>query len=219
MREEKSVLRVGGLAGVLTGVILILGFITFFLAFPPPDPEQALGTFPEDRTLLTVSVDLFIVSLLLSLPFLAALYRSLREPNRVFARIGLGTGVLAAVMGIVALTGFMLATNTFSVLYADATTSDRPVVVATYAAVFSLLDAGNTAAFIFFGLAFVAFGLAMKRSQDFPEGLAWLSVVLGIIIILFIFLNLFPVAIIAIVVFALVLGWKVYNLSRAPGAG
>ncbi|MFQ6013511.1 MAG: DUF4386 family protein [Thermoplasmata archaeon] len=212
---DKSVLRVGGLAGILAGVILIVGFITFFLAFPPPDPEQALATFPEDRTLLTVATDLFLISLLLFLAFLAALYWSLREPSRVFARIGLGTGVLAAVMGIVALTGFMLATNTFSVLYADAAASDRPVVVATYAAVFSLLDAGNIAAFLFFGLAFAAFGLAMRGSQDFSDGLAWLSAVLGIIIILFIFFNLFPVAIIAIFVFALLLGWKVYSLSEA----
>ena len=84
-----------------------------------------------------------------------------------------------------------------------------------YGAVLTLLSAGNSAALLFIGLAFVAFGLAMRGSQDFGEGLAWLSVVLGIVVVLFTLLVLVFVGVIALAVFALVLGWKVYSLSRA----
>ena len=218
MGEEKSVLWVGGLAGVLAGVFIVLGLITFILASAPPplEFEQQLATFPEDRTLLTVAFDLFIVNFFLFLVFTAALYWSLRESSRVFARIGLGSGVLALVLFIVTAGGFLLATDGFSILYEGAAVSDRPVVVATYAAVSLLLQAGNTAAFLLTGFAFVAFGLAMRRSQDFGEGLAWLDIVLGIIVVLFTFLLLaLPVAIIAAAVVAFVFGWKVYSLSRA----
>ncbi len=215
MGEDKSILRVGGLAGVVAGVILILGLLTLFSSLPPVDLEQQLATFPGDRTLLTVAVDLFLVGFLLFLVFLAALYWSLREKNRAFARIGLGSGVLAFVLGIVITAGLLLAADAFSGLYADAAVADRPVVVATYGAVVSLLQAGNTAAFLFTGFAFVAFGLAMRGSQDFGEGLAWLSIVLGVIVVLLTFLLLANLGVIAGAVFALVLGWKVYSLSRA----
>ena len=43
--------------------------------------------------------------------------------------------------------------------------SDRPVVVATPGAVVSLLQAGNTAGFLFEGLAYVASGLALSRRE------------------------------------------------------
>ncbi len=214
---DRSVLRVGGLAGVLAGVFVVLGLITFVLASSPPpgDFEQTLATFPEDRILVTVAIDLFLVSSLLFLAFLAALYGSLKEPSRVFARLGLGSGVIALVLLIVALGGFLFANDAFSGLYEAAAASDRPVVVATFGAVSSLLQAGNSAGFLFAGLAFVAFGLAMRGSRDFGEGLAWLSVVLGIIIVLLILLVLGLVGVIAVAVFALVFGWKVYSRSRA----
>ena len=212
---DTSVLRVGGWAGILAGIMLILSLITFFLQIPPPGLEQALTSFLENRTLTIVTTHLFSVALLLVLPFLAALYGSLKEPSRVFARIGLGSGVLAAVITIVAIQGILFALNAFAELYADAAAPDRPVVVAIYGATLSLFQAGSTAGFLFTGLAFVAFGLAMRGSPNFPEGLAWSSVVLGILIVLFTFLVLTPLAIIAVVVLVLGGGWKVYGLSKS----
>ena len=212
---DKSVLRVGGWAGVLAGVLIVIGLITFFLSPTPitiTADEQTLATFPEFRTLFAVGVDLTIVGSLLSLLFLAALYGSLREPSRVFARIGLGSGVLGLVLYIVGLVGFLLALDAFSGLHAGAAVSDRPVVVATYAAVATLLSAGLFGGFLLIALAFVAFGLAMRGSPDFGGGLAWLSVVLGILAGL---LLLIPAGIFALLVFVLVFGWKVYSLSRA----
>ncbi len=88
-------------------------------------------------------------------------------------------------------------------------------MVATYAAVVTLLSAGESAGFLLIGLAFVAFGLAMRGRQDFGEGLAWLSVVLGIIIVLLNLLGLGFVGTLALPVVALVFGWKVYSLSKA----
>ena len=215
MGEEKSVLRLGGLAGVLAGVFLILGVIVLTLV--PAEPESQLWSFSGSRILLIGIIDLLLAGFLLSIPSLGAIYSSLKEPSRVFARIGLGSGVLALVLFMVNLGGFFLAIDAFSGLY-TAPFSDRPVVVATYEAVVILLQAGSFAGVLLVGLAFVAFGLAMRGSPDYGEGLAWLSIVLGLIVVLvafsFSFLPL-PVAAIALAVFAPVFGWKAYSLSRA----
>ncbi len=215
MGEEKSVLRVGGLAGVLAGSIIVIAFIALLSSPQVAGLEESLATWPENAALANVTLDLFLVGLLLFIPFLAVLYSSLREPSRLFARIGLGTGVLAVIVLIFGLLGSIGAAEVLSRVYMEAATGDRPVVVAIYGGFLSLFGVGIAAGFLFAGLAFVAFGIAMRGSRDFGGGLAWLSVALGIIIVLFTFLLLAFLAFIAVAVFALVLGWKVYSLSRA----
>ncbi|MFQ5920049.1 MAG: hypothetical protein ACE5I4_08430 [Thermoplasmata archaeon] len=210
-----NVLRVGGLAGILAGVFVVVGLIVF-AAFPPAaSPEEQLANFADNQVTSAVTIDLFLVAFLLALVFLGGLYWSLREPSRFFARIGLGSGVLSLILPLVALQGLLVAAAAFAGMYADAAAADRPVVVAAYGAVVTLLGAGNTSGFLLTGLALVAFGFAMRGSPDFSEGLAWLSIILGIVVVLFTFLVFAPVAIIAIAVFLLVVGWKVYSLAGA----
>lgn len=214
---DKSVLWVGGLAGVVAGVLIVLGLITFLLSSPAPqgDLGEALRTFQDNIIIISVALDFFLVNFLLGLVFLAALYVSLKEPSRAFARIGLGAGVLALALFIATIGGFLFAADTFSRLFVDPD-QDQAIVVAVYGAVVSLLMAGSGAAFLLTGLAYAAFGLAMRGSQNFSEGWVWLAVGLGIIVVLFTFLFLaLPVAIVAGAVFSLVFGWKVYSLSGA----
>lgn len=216
---DRSVLRVGGWAGILAGVLVLVALIVSVALAPPttfpPDFEQNLVDFLANPTPQTVGQDLAIISLLLILPFLAAIYRTLREPSRTLARIGLGSSVLATVLLIVGFAGLLEASRSFSALYDGAAIADRPVVVAAFAVVWQLLGAGNVAGIYLFGLAFVAFGLAMRASPDYQEGFAWLSVVLGIITVLLPLLILGLASALLLAVFALVLGWKVYSLSRA----
>ena len=215
---QRSVLRVGGWAGVLAGVIVFVALITLILTLPlpafPPDFEQNLVDFRANPTPLTVGLDLFILAGLVFLAFFAALYWSLREPSRVFARIGLGSGVLAVILIIVGIAGNLVSLNFFSALHADPA-ADRPVVVATFVAVQSLIQAGTTGGFFLLGLAFVGFGLAMRASPGYQEGFVWLTAVLGLLIVLLTFFILGLVSIILLAVLGLVLGWKVYSLSRA----
>ncbi len=102
-------------------------------------------------------------------------------------------------------------------MYDGVAVADRPVVVAAFGAVQGLFGAGITAGVYLIGLAFVAFGLAMRGRPDYQEGYAWFSVALGIVAIIFPLLILALVSAVLIAVFALVLGWKVYSLARAPG--
>lgn len=211
----KSVLQVGGLAGFLAGVSVVIALILGVLQLPPPGFEGPLMGFPQVRALTTASIHLFSLALLLGLPFLAALYWSLRDSSRPFARIGLGSGVLAFVITIVALQGLLMTIDALSGIYADASSADRPGVLSVYWAVSSVLSGVINGGFLFTGLAFLAFGFAMRGSSHFQDGFAWLSAGLGILIVLLVFLIPPIVAAIVVAILFLVLGWKVYRLSAA----
>ncbi len=218
---KRSVLRVGGWAGILAGIIFIIGTVVGFvipalgrpIAFPP-DLAQDLASFPENGTIVRAGISLVTLSLLLLLAFWAALYWSLREPSRVFARIGLGSGVLAVILLILNGQIVLQSGHFFSALFADPA-SDQDVVVATYAAVRSLAEAAFTTGFFFLGLAFVGFGLAMRSHPAYQEGMVWLTVVLGVLIVLLFMFILGLFSILLFVVLAVVLGRKVYSLAGA----
>src|SRR5215218_4999262 len=79
--EEKSVLRWGGLAGILGGIIFILVFVIVivFVGPDPAEPEGRVMRFPEIRAARTVEDSLYLVVLILWVTHFLALYRALRE--------------------------------------------------------------------------------------------------------------------------------------------
>ena len=64
MGEETSVLRWGGLAGMLGGVVLVLTFVIRigFVGADPADPEGLVTRFPSARLALTVEDGLYLVA-------------------------------------------------------------------------------------------------------------------------------------------------------------
>ena len=103
MDEEKSVLRWGGLAGILGGIIFILVFVIVivFVGLDPAEPEGAVMRFPDIRAARTVENSLYLVVLILWVAHFLALYRALRRTSLAPALFGsvlgiLGLGVLAA---------------------------------------------------------------------------------------------------------------------------
>ncbi|MFQ5934655.1 MAG: hypothetical protein ACE5KI_08450, partial [Dehalococcoidia bacterium] len=79
----------------------------------------------------------------------------------------------------------------------------------------SLLFGLATAGSLFLGTGIAFFGIAMRGSDDFSMGFVWLSVGLGVIIFILVFLGLSAFVFGVAGVFALVLGWKVYALHMA----
>src|ERR671920_791047 len=78
VEQERSVLRWGGLAGMLGSVLII---VTFFIVgvFVGTDFSAAylIERFPEMRAARTVENGLFLAALLLGVPHFLALYRAL----------------------------------------------------------------------------------------------------------------------------------------------
>src|SRR5215208_6984689 len=79
--QEKSVLRWGGLAGILGGIIFILVFalVIAFVGADPAQPEGDVMRFPDIRAARTVEDGLCLLVLILWVAHFLALYRALRE--------------------------------------------------------------------------------------------------------------------------------------------
>jgi hypothetical protein len=79
------------------------------------------------------------------------------------------------------------------------------------------------AGLLFVPIGLVALGIAMRESPAFGKGFGGISVALGVIgVVAASILLVDPlspsafVGVLALIVFHLILGWKVYSLSRAP---
>ena len=101
MSEEKSLLRWGGLAGMLAGIVFILVPITLFRFVPsaPADPAGLVMRFPDVRAAIAVGNGLDFVVNILWVALILALYRALRGTSLAPALFGsvlfvLGLGVL-----------------------------------------------------------------------------------------------------------------------------
>ena len=105
MEQEKSVLRWGGLAGMLGGILLILTWVVI-LAGPVgmEDPADLAGwvtRFPDIRIARVVENGIYLVALILEVMLFLALYRALR-------RTSLAPALFGSVLGILGLAVFMV---------------------------------------------------------------------------------------------------------------
>lgn len=224
MAEEKSVLRWGGLAGILGSIIFILVFvIVFTFVLPlPADPEGYVMRFPDIRAARTVENSLYLVVLILWVgPFLA-LYRALRGTSLAPALFGSVLGIL----GLVVLAAGALphvATVPISDLYhaPGATPEDQATLGLLWQANQGIFEALLIEGLVFLPIGLIALGIAMFGAPAFGKGFGGVSVVLGALgIVAAVVLLIDPNSLIAVVgvfsliIFHLVLGWKIYSLSR-----
>ena len=114
MNDEKSVLRWGGLAGMLGGILFILAWVV--VAAGPvgmEDPADLAGwvtRFPDIRAARVVENGIYLVALLLEVTLFLALYRALRSAS-------LAPALFGSVLGILGLT-VMVASTTPHVAHA-----------------------------------------------------------------------------------------------------
>jgi hypothetical protein len=225
VNEEKKVLRWGGLAGVLGGILFILVFaiVIVFVGEGPAEPEGLVVRFPEIRGVRTVENGLYLVVLILWVNFFLALYRALRRTNLAPALFGSVLGIV----GLVVLAAGALphvATAPISDLYhaPGATPVDRATLVLLWQATQGIFDALLIVGLFILPMGLIALGVAMLGTPAFGKGFGRLSVVLGVAGLaaacVLLVDPLSPIAVagfLALIVFHLVLGWKVHSLSRA----
>jgi hypothetical protein len=224
--EDKSVLRWGGLAGLLGGIIFILVFVVViaFVGADPAEPEGEVMRFPDIRAARTVEDGLYLVVIILWIAHFLALYRALR-------RTSLAPSLFGSVLGIVGLgvlaAGALphVATAPISDLYhaPGATPEDRAALVLIWQATEGIFDALFGVGLLLVPIGFIALGVAMLSVPAFGKGFGGVSIVVGVIGVVaasVLLVNpLSPSAfagVLALIVFHLVLGWKLYSLSRAP---
>jgi len=225
--EEKSVLRWGGLAGVLGGITFILVFV-IVIAFVGPDPAGSEGPvtrFPDIRAARTVENGLYLVVLILWITHFLALYRALRWSRLAPALFGSVLGIV----GLVVLAAGALphvVTGRISDLYhaPGATPEDQATLVLLWQATQGMFDALLIVGLALLPAGLIALGVAMLGSPTFGKRFGGITVVLGVIgvaaAVVLLVDPLSPIAVVgflALIVFHLVLGWKVYRLSLLRG--
>ncbi|MAG13145.1 MAG: hypothetical protein CMN78_00965 [Spirochaetales bacterium] len=231
MEQEKSVLRWGGLAGLLGGILHILTFVVV-LAGPvgmeePVDLKEWVIRFPDIRAARIAENGIYLVALILGIALIIALYRALRRTSLAPALFG----SVLSILGLVVLVAGALphvATAPLSDLYhvPGATQVEQATLALLWQATWGIFDALLAVGFFVVPTGFIALGIAMLKAPAFGKGFGGVSVVLGVIGLVAATYNIIdPSSIIgvatffAILVFHFLLGWKLYNLSRGSKIG
>jgi len=220
MENERSVLRWGGLAGILAFIIWI-GELPLYMFVDPFTPE-GLMRFIEVRAALGISTILMMTIAFLSVVLVLALYRALR-----------GIALFGSVLGVI---GYIVtALGDASTFFAFSPISDLNQAPAasseTQATAVILWEAtqGTTNTFFFVGslfqmVCFIVLGVAMLRVPAFGRRFGVASMVLGVIGVVGVVASLFVTgkigvqlmgsAAIADIIFLILFGLKTHHLSR-----
>jgi Domain of unknown function (DUF4386) len=224
--QERGIMRWGGLAGILGGIIFILVFIIVivFVGADTAEPEGELMRFPDIRAARTLENSLYLVVLILWVAHFLALYRALRGTSLAPALFGSVLGIVG--LGVLAAGALPhVATAPISDLYhaPGATPEDQATLVLMWQATQGIFDALFGVGLLLVPIGLVALGVAMLRAPDFGKGFGGVSVVLGVVgIVAASVLVVDPlspsafIGVLALITFHLVVGWKVYSFSRAP---
>ena len=226
MEEEQSVLRWGGLAGILGAIIFIAVFVVViaFVGADPAEPEGSVMRFPDIRAARTVEDSLYLVVLILWIAHFLALYRALRGTSLAPALFGSVLGIVG--LGVLAAGALPhVASAPISDLYhaPGATPEDQATLVLMWQATEGIFDALFGVGLLLVPIGLIALGVAMLGSPAFGTGFGRVSVALGVagVVAASVLLvdPLSPsafVGVLSLIAFHIVLGWKLYSLSRAP---
>ena len=226
MEQDTSVLRWGGLAGMLGGVLFILTWIVVIVGpVGMEDPATLAGwvaRFPDIQAARIIENIIYLVALLLEVMLFLALYRTLR-------RTSLAPALFGSVLGILGLT-VMVASTTPHVAHAPlselyhasgATPADQATIALMWQATWGIFDAMLYVGFFVVPIGIILLGVAMLGAPAFGKGFGWMSVILGGLGLIAAVLQMAdPGSMIgagsyfAGLIFYLVIGWKVYSLSR-----
>jgi hypothetical protein len=228
--QEKSVLRWGGLAGIVGGILLVAVFVivgVFVGLDDPAEPEALVERFPDVRAPMFVVEVLYLGGLALWAIHFLALYRALRATSLAPALFGSALGI----MGLVVLAAGALpqvARTPISDLYhaPGATPEDQATLVLLWQATQGMFDALLVTGLLLLPIGLLMLGVAMLGAPAFGRGYGWVSVSLGVAgVAAAVAVVIDPgsiiavVGILALIVFHIALGWKVYSLSKGPYVG
>ena len=227
MEQEKSVLRWGGLAGMLGGILFILCWVVI-IAGPVgmEDPADLAGwvtRFPDIQAARVVENLVYLVALLPEVPLFLALYRALRRTSLAPALFGSVLGILGLVAMVVSTTPHVAHAPLSDLYHAPgATPADQATLALLWQAIRGIFDAMLYVGFFVVPIGIIALGVAMLGAPAFGKGFGGVSVVLGVVGLVAAVLQMVdPASMVgagsyfACLIFYFVLGWKVYSLSRA----
>lgn len=223
MGEDQRVLQIGGLAGLLAGgLFAVVLLLVLLLPLGDPDPDAFLGTlFPENRGIFTALGGLALVSYLLTVPLVLALHHTLKDRIPAYATGGLLLYPLYVGFIIVAPTELAANLVVLPKLAGQYAAGAEASAVQTLQALDLVSDQMFTAGLLFGFLGTLLFGALMLGSPMYGRTYAWIILIISLIGIATLpYIATEPGIRVPHVphVLWVVLGWKVYSLSRRQAA-
>jgi hypothetical protein len=223
--QERSVLRWGGLSGML-GAVVFLVSIVYQVAFVGTNTTAAgagpIMRFPGVQTQIIVGQTLFLLGVLLFVPLFIALYRTLRGSSLAPATFGALLSFLGlAVLAVESEPNVAMASISAEYHAAGATAAQQATAVEIWQATQGMFNQFDTCAYIFLSVGFLILGVAMLRAPRFGTGFGLISAAFGVAGLLALAsfavdsAAFSPFALITFAVFPLLFGWKVFGLSRS----
>ncbi len=232
MSEEQTVLRWGGLAGML-GPVLVVVSIIILATFAPASPPATCGRpcyvdvsiagFPAAKAALSVGYAGYLAAIILLVVFFVALSRAI-QPVRLAPSL---FGSVLGLFGLLLLAAGGLPGVAFGHL-SDAyhapgvSLQDQATLGLVAHGVQAILNETDTVGGILLTLGFVLLGTAMGSSTAFGKRRGGATVILGLAALAGIAVISIaqgnpndPALVIPVAVLPLLLGWRLYHLSRA----
>ena len=222
---ERTLLRIGSVAAIGGAVLAVIANILHPRGADIDDTRAHLQEIADSGIFLGAHIGL-LVAFLLVVGGLAALYRSITaEWGAALARLGFANALVSAALiaVVVGIDGIALK----EVANAWASSQDPALFQASFVleqvafGIFSMLI------FVFFGVTFILYGLAVALSDVYPRWLGWAALVVGIAAALIGLVQayngpsdlltnvLFPIASILLTVWVLVIGVLMWRKASA----
>ena len=174
IQQEKSVLRWGGLAGMLGGFLFMLVWVVVGL-FVGEDPDTLEGwvtRFPEIQAARVVENLIYLTALILEVPLFLALYRALRRTSLAPALFGSALGILGLVAMVVSTTPHVAHARLSAIYFApEATPADQATIVLMWQAIWGMIDMMLYIGFFVVPIGVFVLGVAMLGCPCLWQGL------------------------------------------------
>jgi len=176
----KDLYKVAGIAAVISEVVILLGFVTYFIWPYAPGKESVETIFHNlqtDPIGALISLDLFLLlGNLFSILLFLALYVSLKQVNESYALIALAFGLIGVVLLVPARP--IMELLSLSKLYASATTeAARSQYLAAGEALLALFNGIGWFMNTFLGaLSLLISSFLMMRSNLFSKSTAYVGI-------------------------------------------
>lgn len=182
----KDLYKVAGIAAVISEVVILLGFVTYFIWPYAPGKESVETIFHNlqtDPIGALISLDLFLLlGNLFSILLFLALYVSLKQVNESYALIALAFGLIGVVLLVPARP--IMELLSLSKLYASATTeAARSQYLAAGEALLALFNGIGWFMNTFLGaLSLLISSFLMMRSNLFSKSTAYVGILTNAVV-------------------------------------
>lgn len=214
---ENSVLRWGGVAGILAGALFLVEAAVVYAFIPA---GQYLR-FPDVLPAVGVGAGIELAAAILWVALLVALYRALQKSSPAAALFGSVLGALGWAVFLVG-TGQTATFNLISGLYhaPGATSAEQATLALMWPVARSIFNQTEVTGGFLLVLGAVLLGVAIFRAPAFGRELGWLCVIMGMLgvvgTLFFDYSSLGYTLLVVpmVIVLPVVLGWKIYSMSR-----